>query len=300
VAYGPRRVLISFFSLNRQPFRFDKSMTMIKSTAQSITETVEDRTIAMRFSASSATYDRSAKAQRIAAERLMEMIASVPSCERILETGCGTGNLTKKLATMFPDAAIDAFDISEMMIERARLRCAGHRKVKFAVRNLQHIPEVAPYPLVTSCSSLHWAASISEAMKKLSRLLAPNGKLIAQLMIEGTLEELRNARMRAAPGKPPLGRLPRMDEVATALSEAGLRIAKQTEERIVVAYSSPAELLAGIHEQGVTGGSVSRSTAPLTRSELRRLAEEYEASYRSENNEVYATYRAAYFVAERP
>ena len=43
---------------------------------------------------------------------------------RILDLGCGTGNLTQRILEQFPDAQIDALDLSEDILEESRKRFA--------------------------------------------------------------------------------------------------------------------------------------------------------------------------------
>ncbi len=258
----------------------------------------EDKTIALRFSASSGTYDQAAMVQPLVAEKIMEMLERSNPPGSILEIGCGTGMLTRQLAARFPDAQIDAVDISYKMIECARLRCVANGRIRWHVSDLRHFSPGGDYPLITSCSALHWIPPVSRIMKKISRLLAADGRLVFSLMSEGTLEELRQSRLRVAPGKPPIGKLPSVTEVSEALERAGLRILENTKERIVLSHPSATALLKSLHDQGVTGGSVSLAVAPLNRTELRKLIEDYDSSYRDHNG-VYATYRAACFVAEK-
>ncbi len=256
-----------------------------------------DKTIALRFSASSETYDRSARAQPVVAERIMGLLDKHDQPERILEIGCGTGLLTEKLAARFPDTMIDAVDASKNMIEQARQRCAGNDRMRFTACDARDFSAGADYSLITSCSALHWMNPISEAVLKLSSLLKAGGLIVFGLMVEGTLEELHSARLRAAPGKPPMGRLPSVTEVKDALSAADLGITACREEQIVLHYPSASALLLSLHEQGVTGGSVSIAAAPLNRAELSRLMADYDRSYRADGRGVRATYNAACFSA---
>ncbi len=256
-----------------------------------------DKTIALRFSASSETYDRAARAQPLVADRIMGMIGSADCPERILDAGCGTGLLTEKLAARFPAAVIDAVDVSERMIAHARQRFAGNNRVRFTACDARSFAGGGVYQLVASCSALHWMKPIGEAVKKLSSLLQAGGRMVFGLMVDGTLQELRSARLRAAPGKPPIGKLPSVAEVRDALHAAKLVIAGCEEERIELHYPSAAALLKSLHEQGVTGGSVSIAAAPLNRAELCRLMADYDSSYRADGKGVRATYHAACFSA---
>ena len=258
----------------------------------------EHRQLALRFSAASGTYDRAARAQPLVVERVCEMLACADSADSILEIGCGTGMLTERLVERFPAARINALDVSGRMIARARRKLVGKGNIRWHVCDVWNMPSLPSHSLVVSCSALHWLNPLDTVFGKLAELIVEGGSLVFGLMVEGTLAELRAARLRAAPGKPPLGSLPSAAAVKTALREASLDILDQREERIVLNYSSAAELLQSLHDQGVTGGRVSSGAAPLCRSELRRLAADYDASFRNDGG-VQATYRVAYFSAKK-
>jgi SAM-dependent methyltransferase len=53
-------------------------------------------------------------------ERALFLRDPVPAGGRILDAGCGTGEISSRLAELFPDATIDAVDIIDSHLERAR------------------------------------------------------------------------------------------------------------------------------------------------------------------------------------
>src|SRR5690349_13179228 len=71
--------------------------------------------IARRFGAAAPTYDRSARIQARIAEELAGETAAIVRPARILEFGCGTGNLTRVLSARFPDAQLIATDLAPPM-----------------------------------------------------------------------------------------------------------------------------------------------------------------------------------------
>lgn len=258
----------------------------------------EQKTIASRFSASSATYDRAAVVQPMVVEKVFHMLARVGAVDRILEIGCGTGSLTEKLVGRFPETWIDAVDVSDKMIALSQRRLAGNSRIRWIISTVGDLPGTAVYPLIVSSSSLHWISPVDTGLIKLSLLLRDGGYLIFALMVDGTLGELRECRLRVAAHKPPLGSLPSTKQVRHALRNAGLRVLENREETERISYPSAAVLLQGVHDQGSTGGRISLSAAPMNRGELRRLVMDYDASYKSDGG-VYATYCVSYFVAKK-
>ena len=248
--------------------------------------------IARRFSVSAATYDRHAAVQQAAARRLSGLLPdSAPGC--VLEIGCGTGIMTGRLLEHYPDAALDAIDLSEGMIRHCRSRWMDEKRVSWKAVDLLCFEPGRRYPLIASCAALHWVQPLPAAFKKVAGLLAPGGALIIAVMVRGTLAELLEARMRVAPGKPPAAGLPSVKEVRAALAAVGLAVGEESEESIKAEYADANAMLRALHEQGLTGGRLSRGARLLTRGELRALARDYSAHY-SANGFVFATFRVYY------
>lgn len=261
--------------------------------------TKNHRSIAARFSASSATYDQAAEIQPKVVDKVFQMLAPLGSVDRILEIGCGTGLLTEKIITKFPAARIDAVDISCKMIERSTTRLAAYNGIRWLISDVRNLPETTTmYSLIVSSSSLHWINPIKAGLAKCSCLLKKDGYLISALMVQGTLCELHASRLRVAPHKPPQERLPSMQEVRHAFQNTELHILDEAEDTMHVHYPSAEVLLRRIHDQGSTGGPFSISTLPMNRRELHDLVVDYNACYNS-NGGVYATYHVAYFRASK-
>jgi SAM-dependent methyltransferase len=53
-------------------------------------------------------------------ERELFLRKPVPAAGRILDAGCGTGEISSRLAALFPDATVDAVDIIDSHLDRAR------------------------------------------------------------------------------------------------------------------------------------------------------------------------------------
>jgi ubiquinone/menaquinone biosynthesis C-methylase UbiE len=64
-----------------------------------------------------------------------------PPKGQVLDVGCGTGEITARLAAKFPDASFVGIDLEEPHLARARARCAefGDR-VRFEVGDALALP----------------------------------------------------------------------------------------------------------------------------------------------------------------
>ena len=254
------------------------------------------RSVRARFSAGAPGYEARAGIQRRAAEELAQAIGPA---ERgpVLEVGCGTGLLTRLLAARFPLDRITAIDVSERMVEETR-RLLPNPRVEVLAGDALHLDLSERFGLAVSSCAIHWMRPLGGAIAVMARHLLPGGLLAVSVMLEGTLAELHEARLRAAPAKPPLARLPSMDEFLLAARAAGVRLERSWETSYRSFSSSARQLLGDLHLQGLSGGDYSRGSAPLTRGEIDATIAGYEARHRKPEG-VVATYRVAFLLGRR-
>jgi len=265
---------------------------------QSAARPAPERTISRRFSASASTYQAHALVQNRVAEKLSLLVPPSDRVARILEIGCGTGILTRYLLQSFPHATIDAIDLSPRMIEQASAALSAAPTINWHVADARFYRSRHRYDLIVSSSALHWIDPLIEGFHNIASLLKKDGRFAFALMLNGTLPELHESRLRAAPTKPPLGKLPRLVEVADDLRLCGLDVQEQAEEIETENHATATAFLRSLHERGLTGGLISRAAAPLNRAEVQRLIELYTASY-SHGGSVRASYVVGYFTATR-
>ncbi len=258
------------------------------------------RTVRQRFSAAAPTYDAHARVQNAVAAKLVRLIPSSDSVTHILEVGCGTGALTRHLLGSFPQATIDAMDVSSKMIETASRNFAAAPTIHWHVADARSYHGRNDYDLITSNCALHWVDPLLDGLHNLSHRLKSGGQFTFSIMLDGTLHELREARLRVSPDKQPEGRLPRLAEVIDSLELSGCTVLESLEETEFEHYTSARDFLRAIHDMGVTGGAVSRALTPLTRGELSRLVDDYDSHYLTDSGKVVATYEVGYIKATRP
>ena len=75
---------------------------------------------------------------------------------RILDLGCGTGNLTQRILEYFPEAQIDALDLSEDILEESRKRFGNQSNMNYLQADFKnmHLSEKS-YDLVMSSIAIH-------------------------------------------------------------------------------------------------------------------------------------------------
>jgi len=262
------------------------------------TRTRVRKSIAARFSAAADTYDNHAAVQSRTASQLINLLAAKLSAKSILEIGCGTGILTKKLAKRFPFARICATDISDGMIRHAREHFKPPKNISWLTGDFRESRNLGTFDLVISSSALHWITPLSRTFRKISALISKDGTLAFGIMLKGTLAEVHTARRKVVPSKKARKQLLPENKVLTLLKASGLTILKKHRAIYRNVFKSGRLLLRSLHEQGVTSGPFASGQTPLNRRELEKLVSYYDKHYKCTDG-VYATYKVLFVLATR-
>lgn len=255
----------------------------------------DSKSVAAHFSKSGAVYARDAVIQKEVAAKLIEFLKLKTVPQQILDLGCGSGFLSRKLAERFPGAALDGIDIAPGMLELAE---AEVPQAKFLLGDARSFDYSVCYDLIMSSSAIQWMRPLEQLFLRLGRFLKSEGSLCFAVFCAGTFSELHELRKKIAPHKPPHSALPALEEVRRCLSEAGFRIVDSGECVLTQHYQSAEEFFRAIKQQGFTGGNLSVGHVPLTRRELKRLIEAYNDTFGSLSG-VPATYQVQFFKAAK-
>ena len=96
--------------------------------------------------------------------------------ENILDVGCGTGRLLRRLGQQFPQARLNGVDLAEEMIAQANRLTPGAR---FYVGQAETLPlPDASVDLVLSTMSFHHWADQAQGIHQVARVLRPGGVFI--------------------------------------------------------------------------------------------------------------------------
>ena len=155
------------------------------------------------------------------ASSLVELLAAQPE-ERVLDLGCGTGQLTDQLAQS--GANVIGLDNSPAMIEEARRLFP---KLTFQLGDAHDFEVTQQVDAVFSNATLHWINHPNRVVTCIAKTLKPGGRLVAEFGGAGNVRYLVEA-IEAACGSV-LGKtvphpwyFPNIAEFASLLQEHGL------------------------------------------------------------------------------
>jgi trans-aconitate methyltransferase len=95
--------------------------------------------------------------------------------ERILDLGCGTGDLAQRIAAS--GAAVLGLDRSEAMIAEARRK---HPRLQLEVGDAASFAQAEPFDAVFSNAALHWIRDAPRVVESIWRALRPGGRFVAE------------------------------------------------------------------------------------------------------------------------
>jgi SAM-dependent methyltransferase len=103
----------------------------------------------------------------------------LPPKGRVLDIGCGTGELECRLALLFDDATFLGLDVEAAHLERARTQCAANRaRVSFEIGDALALPHPAgQFDLVISRHVLQALPDAPRAVAEMVRVTKPGGRL---------------------------------------------------------------------------------------------------------------------------
>ena len=134
------------------------------------------------------TYDRiSAPQQQWAAEQLGRL--TLQGDEVVLDAGCGSGKIARKLAELVPAGRVYAVDAAPSMAAHTA-EALGDRATVFC-QDLVELDLPEPVDVIFSNATFHWIADHDALFAALWRNMKPGARLVAQCGGRGNIDRLR-------------------------------------------------------------------------------------------------------------
>ncbi len=147
------------------------------------------------------------------------------SGERILDLGCGTGDLTAQLAES--GAHVVGCDFSPDMIDAAQSK---YPHLSFSIADAHTYRSSEPFDAIFSNAALHWMKQPEQVAETIWLALAPGGRLVAEFGGKGNCAQVIEA-LRAALGHRGISAdernpwyFPSIGEYASLLERQGFRV----------------------------------------------------------------------------
>jgi ubiquinone/menaquinone biosynthesis C-methylase UbiE len=140
--------------------------------------------------------------------------------DRLLDVGCGTGAASRSAAAVA--ASVVGIDLSPEMIRQARALASGLANVHFEIADSEHLPlDDGAFTAVLCSSSFHHYPDPGRAVREMTRVLAPGGRLVlGDACSDRTAARVADVFLRRF--EPGHVRLYRSDELGAFVQGAGL------------------------------------------------------------------------------
>lgn len=202
---------------------------------------------------------------------------------RILEIGCGTGNLTKEILNQLHFDELFVNDI----VENSLCPEISSNKIKELYGDCEKIQFPQSLDLVISNATFQWLQNLPAVLNKIYESLNENG-----ILAFNTFEEWNLYQIKTLTGKA-LNYYKKAD-LEQILSK-NFRIIYSNSETIEVEFNSAQDVLKHLKLTGVN----SLCANNWTKSDLKEFGEKYNYLFKNEKGKLTLTYKPVYFICAK-
>lgn len=124
-------------------------------------------------------------------EELLNLL-SPQAGERILDLGCGTGQLTAKIA--MAGATVLGIDSDPTMLDKAKY---NYPQLQFALADARNFQVEQPFDAIFSNAVLHWILEPDAVIRSIYQALKPRGRFVAEFGGKGNIQAISQALLDA-------------------------------------------------------------------------------------------------------
>lgn len=109
----------------------------------------------------------------------LKLITIKPQID-VIDLGCGTGELTRKLAEALPGSKVTGIDSSKEMLNDSA--AFANQQVAFELRSIEEqLQQATKWDLVFSNAAIQWVNNHEEILPRFIAMLKPEGQLVIQI-----------------------------------------------------------------------------------------------------------------------
>lgn len=184
----------------------------------------------------------------------LDVVAMQP--RRIVDCGCGPGDLTSLLQQRFPDAEIFAIDSAKNMLDYAKNKHG--ETIHWVLTEANQLPFADhSVDLLVANELLPWCAELETVLHEWRRVLRPDGLLVFTSLGPDTLRELPLEDLQ-------LLHLIDMHHLGDALIQAGFQDPIMDVETFTLTYKEPANMQSELQAMGLIHAPLNASVLSAT------------------------------------
>ena len=153
---------------------------------------IDKTEIKYRFKRSVESYEENAPVQKRIADHLFELLQGILDYQpdKILEIGCGTGLLTRRIKGMAGNGGLFVNDLVEEMCEKTAI-CYDLPVSHCFVGDIEEMPVPGEFELLVSASTFQWFSNPRKPFRKLASHLRKGGLMAFSTFGPRNMTELR-------------------------------------------------------------------------------------------------------------
>jgi len=248
----------------------------------------------MGFNEIAARYERDSLIQKSAADRLISLLG-IARNDAVLDLGCGTGSLTRKIRAL-TDGRVVGVDPSAGMICEAEAN-RGALNISFAVKSAEQLDYHDEFSAVFCNSAIQWFHDHNRALENCHQSLRSGGRMGIQApakkkycpnflaAIEAVAKDSRSAKTFAG-FRPPWLFLDTSDAYASMFKRAGFTVPFAKIETVSTLHSSDEVMT--IFESGAAAGYLNQEyySTPVDEAYAKTFREVVQGSFERQANQA--------------
>ena len=154
---------------------------------------------------------------------LVDLLQAQPG-ERILDIGCGSGELAAAIAGTASNIEAVGFDSDASMVKKAQQQYPHLTFFRGDVRNF--VVNDEPFDAIFSNAALHWVppADVERSVISMSNALKLGGRFVVEFGGRGNVQQIVQAAQEVVPGVEPPWYFPSIAEYASLLEKHGIEV----------------------------------------------------------------------------
>lgn len=247
------------------------------------------------FNKAVATYDSVTFLQSEAGEGLIRLLPD-QNFKNVLDLGCGTGSLTKRLAKKFSQTKIFGVDIADKMVSYAKRICAIEKNIDFLCADADFLPLADnSNDLVFSNLMLQWLPNIESTLQEICRVLVKDGMLVLSTLGSNSLNELRDSWSRID-GYKHTSNFIGEDKIKNLLDKSNFKIIEFKKNHHYRLFDTLYELMLELKMLGAHNLNCERHKGLVGKNKFKKLEALYEG-YRNSCGKLPLSYEVYYIYA---
>jgi SAM-dependent methyltransferase len=233
------------------------------------------------------------------AERLLERLVGINRrFARVLDLGCHTGQMARRLAGGLAPELVVSADLSPAMARQAPAPSLALDEEALAFR-------AGAFDLVTSVLGLHWVNDLPGALLQIRTALKPDGLFLAAMLGGDTLRELRHALLEAETAveggaSPRVSPFAGVQDAAGLLQRAGFALPVADGDTITATWADPIALMRELRGMGETNAVAARRKEFARRETMFAAGARYRHQFADRDGRVPATFQVIYLTGWAP